>query len=92
VPIVVLILFASFMERFGRRSLADNKEGLTSWKKTCQVRLKSEWKHLTRNETQFLFLCNPSSVRQRKNFQLSQKRPSKVDLPKPIFKELDEML
>jgi hypothetical protein len=27
-----------------------------------------------------------------KNFQLSQKRPSKVDLPKLTFKELDKQL
>ena len=54
---------------------------------------KSEWKQTTRVETQFLlFFVIPVMSGSAKIFKHSQKRPSKVDLPKPIFKELDELL
>jgi hypothetical protein len=54
---------------------------------------KSEWKQTTRVETQFLlFFVIPVMSGSAKNFQLSQKRPSKVDLPKLTFKELEKLL
>jgi len=40
----------------GKDALAGEKEDLTSWKKTCLVRLKSGWKHLTPDKTQFFSL------------------------------------
>ncbi len=51
---------------------------------------KSEWKQATRNGIQIhFFFVIPVKSGRVKIFQLSQKRPSKVDLPRHVFKEMN---